>query len=150
MKKIEIRKSNGSKRVFTINEEPSMTDQSFGPEVEVNNIMNQYLKTGQITHLAKSQGVFSDLSDLPDFATALNTVTQAQQAFDQLPSDLRERFGNSPEALMNFIHDENNYDEGVKLGLFNPREQDLTSTKTDQSVKKEKAKKTNDDSNDNN
>lgn len=63
MKLIEIRE-NGSKRVVTINEEPSKTDQSFAKQVNINNIMARYIKTGQLTHLRNQQGVYADMSEI--------------------------------------------------------------------------------------
>lgn len=119
MKKIEIRK-NGTKRVFTVNEEPSKTDPSWKDECDANNIMANYIKTGQIRHLAKAQGLYADVSEIPDLGTALDQVTKAQFAFDSLPSDLRSRFGNSPISFIQFLQDDKNKDEAIKLGIIKP------------------------------
>lgn len=116
MKKIETR-ANGTKRVYTVNEEPSKTDQSFKDEVNVNNIISKFNKTGQISHLAKKQGMYADLSTIEDLHTSLTQVVQAQEAFDSLPAELRRRFGNSPVEMVNFLQDPANDQEAVKLGL---------------------------------
>ena len=80
MKKIELR-PNGTKLVHTVNELPPETDQSFGKECDINHIVKKFIKTGQITHLARRQGFYGDQSQIPDFQTAMDTVTKAQQTF---------------------------------------------------------------------
>lgn len=151
MKVIEIR-PNGTKRVYTRNDEPSKTDQSFSEEVNVNNIMAKYIKTGQIKHLAKNVGLYADVSEIPDLAEALDQVTKAQYAFDALPSNLRTRFQNSPVEMVNFLSDNKNYDEAVSLGLIvkpsppPPSEtQELISELKKQTILRKPAKNTNDD-----
>lgn len=112
---------NGRKRVRIFNTEPSMTQQQFKDETDVNNIMRKYIKTGQITHLNNRKGAYADLSDAKHFEEAMTVIARSQQAFEQLPSHVRARFGNDPQQMLSFIHDKNNYDEGVKLGIFDPK-----------------------------
>jgi len=115
--KIIEKRPNGTKRVATLNEQPSMTDQSFKDEVNVNNIINKFNRTGQISHLAKKSGMYADLSTIEDLHSSLTQVVQAQEAFDSLPAELRRRFGNSPVEMVNFLQDPSNDQEAVKLGL---------------------------------
>lgn len=61
-----------------------------------------------------------DLTHATDYHTAMNVLVQAEQAFKQLPADLRYRFKNDPHQLDMFLHDGNNRDEAVKLGLIAP------------------------------
>ena len=49
-KKIYIDKKTGKRKVVCVNKQPSMTDQSFLPECNVNMIMDRYLKTGVPPH----------------------------------------------------------------------------------------------------
>lgn len=116
--KLISKRANGTKQVVTINNEPSMTDSQWAPQTDVNQIMARYKKTGQVTHLAKIQGSYADVSSIPDLATALNQVTKAQQTFDLLPAELRSRFGNSPVNMVEFLKDSKNRDEAIKLGLI--------------------------------
>ena len=116
MKKFEIRK-NGTLRVHTVNNEPSKTDQSAKKECDVNNIVKKYQTTGMITHLRSGQGNYLDLSEVGDLANSLNVVASAQQKFDQLPSNIRKRFGNSPVQLVEFLSNPKNDPEAIKLGL---------------------------------
>lgn len=115
--KIIEKRANGTTRVYTKNDEPSLTDQSWAKDCDVNNIIAKYIKTGQISHLAKHQGQYADVSAIPDLQSALDQVTKAQQAFDDLPSNLRKRFGNSPVEMVNFLSDPKNDQEAISLGL---------------------------------
>jgi phage internal scaffolding protein len=38
--------------------------------------------------------------------------------FNDLPSSIRSRFGNDPAAFLDFVNDEGNADEMIKLGLI--------------------------------
>lgn len=111
-------KYRSKRQVSTKNTEPSRTDQSFAQITDVNNIMANYVKTGQIKHLAKTQGLYADVSQIPDLDSALTQVTKAQQAFDNLPSHLRTRFGNSPVEFINFLQNNENREEAIKLGII--------------------------------
>src|SRR5882724_5787175 len=53
---------------------PSMTKQEFLDECDINNIVKEYLITGQIAHISAkaAQGAFLDLPDPIDYQTALN------------------------------------------------------------------------------
>jgi len=118
MKTITVRE-NGKRRVATINNQPSKTQQQFKDEVNVNNIMKKYRATGTITHLNNKEGKFADISNAQDYLESIQTITTANEAFHQLPSEIRRRFHNDPAELLEFINDPNNHDEGVKLGIFN-------------------------------
>lgn len=119
MQKVEKR-ANGSKKITTINEEPSLTQQSFKDETNIVHIMKKYHAGQQITHLARNQGRYADLSEIKDYQTSLQTVINAKQAFGILPSEIRKRFLNDPQELLSFLSDPNNRDEAIKLGLINP------------------------------
>lgn len=116
MKKIEVRK-NGSKRVYTENTQPSLTDQSYKEDCDTNTIIKKFLKTGQVTHVAKMAGQFADVSAVPDFHTAMSRVKEAEYAFMQLPSQLRAKHGNDVSKMIDWINDPKNKDEAVELGL---------------------------------
>jgi len=116
MKIIEIR-SNGTKRVATVNTEPSKTDQSQAKACDVNNIIAKYKKTGQLTHLKSKQGTYADLSEVTDLLGALTTVQKAQEAFETLPASLRKKLNNDPVRFIEYLKDPKNDEEAIKLGL---------------------------------
>lgn len=121
MKKDQRNNHKHSLRIRTMNEEPTRTQQQFQADVNVNNIMKRYKKTGQISHLSGRQGQYMDLTSAPDYFEAMQKIATANTAFLNLPAEVRRRFGNDPALLLEFIHNPDNYDEGVKLGLFQPK-----------------------------
>lgn len=100
--------------------DPSLTLQSFKDESDINNIVRKYKKSGVLTHVTSEVAKLGDFADVPDFQTAMNLVTRAQQEFEQLPSVIRKRFSNDPSEFVDFINDENNRDEAIRLGLIKP------------------------------
>lgn len=94
-----------------------LTQQQFADECDINNIMKRYQATGVITHLNGRQPEYGDFSNPVDFQTGLNTVRDAQELFASMPAVIRDRFGNDPMKLLEFIADEKNRDEAVSLGI---------------------------------
>jgi len=116
MKVITVR-PDGSRRVVTRNTEPSLTDQSQAKACDVNQIMIRYKKTGQVTHLAKNQGVYADVSEIPDLTEALNKVSAATAAFETVPAYIRKLVDNDPVKFIEFLQNPQNDDLAIKLGL---------------------------------
>jgi phage internal scaffolding protein len=116
---MKIRKPYNQYRSQTVNTLPSRTKQSDASECEINNIMAKYMRTGAIEHYSTHQGHYSDITG-PDFETAMNIVADANTMFAELPSNLRNRFENSPKRFLEFVQDESNLTEMAELGLTNP------------------------------
>lgn len=133
IKKIEI--INGRVRVGVDPglERVSKTQQQFKDQCDVNKIVAKYKTTGQWLHLTGKRGVFADVSQIGDYHESLNKIQSANAAFAALPAELRLRFNNDPGKLLEFIQDPKNYDEGVKLGIFEPKKLDnvLDANKND-------------------
>lgn len=128
------------KRVATINDQPTMTQQQYKDQVNVNKIMEKYKQTGSIAHLRNSaSGVYADLSQIPDYPTALMQVRQAQEAFEQIPSHIRMKFNNNPALLISYLKDPANYHEAVKYGLLVPKQSQNEQTQTNESQSQSQA-----------
>jgi len=139
LQKITTRE-NGTLRVQTINIEPSMTQQQFEKECDINNIIARYQKTGELTHLNQNRGAFADLSEITTYQDMVNQVMKADETFAALPAQIRKRFENNPQKLIDFLNDEKSYDEALALGLVNPREskpETLAQTKNESKTKNE-------------
>lgn len=105
----------------------SRTKQSFKKECDINVIMAKYQKTGAITHFNKHQQNYG-IADGQTFQDAMNLVCEAQEMFNELPSSIRSRFGNDPAAFLDFVQDESNESEMVKLGLKERSTEDAVVT----------------------
>lgn len=109
---------SGSKRVPTVIEGASMTQQSFKDECDVNVIMSRYLKTGILPdNLSQREAQYLDC-EVQDFQYAMQLVAGAQSLFNNLPSSIRNRFDNDPARLLAFVNDESNAAEAAKMGLL--------------------------------
>jgi phage internal scaffolding protein len=81
-----------------------MTKQNHKAECDINNIIKQYQKTGILNHVANSTAEYLNLPSNFDYQDALNTVIAAEDAFNQLPSKVRDRFSNDPASLLAAIN----------------------------------------------
>lgn len=100
----------------------SRTEQSHKDECDIHKILNQYKRTGIITHITSRQAQFMDLPDAMDFQSSVNTVLEAQKAFSQLPSTVRDRFGNDPAQFLAALGDPAFRPELEALGVFKKSE----------------------------
>jgi len=122
-KKIISVRPNGTKRVQTVNDLPSRTQKQYKDQVNINKIMQKYKATGTITHIRNAaQGVYMDLTQIGDYAESLMQIQRANEAFEQIPAELRIKFQNDPSKLISYLADSKNHEEAVKLGLMVKRE----------------------------
>lgn len=95
----------------------SLTQQQFLEESDINFIANRYGLTGEMPTV-KEPPAYGDFTGVFDYQTAQNALRSAQEAFMELPAKIRSRFQNEPQNLLEFLHDEENRDEAVKLGIL--------------------------------
>jgi len=98
-------------------EEPSLAQQHYRDECDINNILRQFNITGLLPDSPLSPR-YGDFTGILDYHTALNAVIAAEEGFMSLPANLRANFGNDPEQLINFLNNPENKDEAIKLGLI--------------------------------
>lgn len=99
-------------------EDPTLTVQSSKDECDINVIVKRYLRTGELPGVR--QGVYADISGLTDLRDAIHMVNDAEQAFMELPAELRREFDNDPTKLVEFAADPRNRDRAIELGLVDP------------------------------
>lgn len=99
---------------------PSLTKQSFRDEVNINKIIARYEKTGMVEHLNKKAPFYGDVSGLVDYQSALNVVKEAEDLFMGMSAEIRSRFNNDPQLMIEFLSDARNKEEAIKLGIVNP------------------------------
>jgi phage internal scaffolding protein len=92
------------------------TKSEFADEANINNIVKRCMN-GAAMPTGGRTPLFGDFSEVADFTSAQTLIAQANAEFEQLPSDVREKFGNNVSDLMDFLDDETNLDEAIKLGL---------------------------------
>lgn len=101
----------------------SMTRQEFAAEANVNNLLKRYATTGAFYDpltMAKAnrKPLFGDFTHFADFTACQNAIIEAQIAFDSLPVEIREKFNYDPGKLIEWLSDDANREEAIKLGLI--------------------------------
>lgn len=97
-------------------EEPSLAQQHYKDECDINTILERFSITGLLPDSPLSPR-YGDFSGIGDYHTALNRVIAAQDEFEALPAQIRARFDNDPAQLIEFLQNENNRSEAEELGL---------------------------------
>lgn len=98
-------------------DEPSLTQQHFAEECDINEILRRSAQTGQVPVNSKVP-MYGDFTLVPKSLTeAFAVIKQANDLFTSMPWQVRERFGNDPQKMVEFLNDAKNRDEAIKLGL---------------------------------
>lgn len=106
-------------------DQPSQTLQSFKDDADINCIIARFENTGVLvdpTVPVSRTPQFGDFSDMPSYQEAQNVIVAANNAFSDLPSKIRERFGNDPAAYFDFVQSlkegSEDYAEAIRLGII--------------------------------
>ena len=108
-------------------EKSSRTVQSEADMCDLNRIMDRYALPEAFA-FARSvpetrEAIYGDFSTLEDYQTSIAVVRKAEEDFANLPSNIRSYFDNNPANMLQFLQEpEKNYEEGVRLGLFVPKD----------------------------
>lgn len=98
--------------------EESNVQQHFKDQCDINKIAKMVEATGSAEHVKQARERYGDFSELFDVGINMDKAAKAQQLFEQLPTDLRKKVGNSIPNLFNYISQKENFDECVKMGIF--------------------------------
>lgn len=131
--------------------EPSMTLQSCKDECDIHQILERHARTGQLDHANNAIAQYGDYSEVQSYQEALETVRNAHELFEALPSKVREKFSNNPGEFLSFAENPDNQREMAELGLatLRPQTPDLPTSaavkndppKADQSAEAPKSAK---------
>lgn len=97
--------------------DPSLTDQTFKDECDINTIVDRFGISGTLPLVVRPP-TYGDYTGVFDFQTAMNAVRSAEESFMELPAKVRARFHNDPQELLQFVSEEENRAEAIKLGLI--------------------------------
>ena len=113
------------KHAITFDHSLGRTKQSFLHECNINNIMAKFQRTGQINHYAKYAPQYGEITGA-DLMDAMQTIIDADNMFEELPSTLRDRFNNDPAQFLEFIENPENREEMRKYDLVSGRHSDTS------------------------
>lgn len=118
----------------------SKTQQNLKRETDIDYIVERSRKIGMLPNNNRVP-TYQDVSQVPDYQSALHIVINAQKQFDLLDSKIRKRFRNDPSEMMAFLADPANIDEAVKLGMMTKSEAKKEESEKTPMAKAETAKK---------
>lgn len=96
--------------------EPSLAQQQFAEECDINTIVRRFGLTGELPKdLVVPQS--GDFTEVVDYHTAMNIVRKADESFMEMPAEVRSKFNNDPQRFLEFVYDPTNQDEARKLGI---------------------------------
>lgn len=110
-------------RVSITFKKPSKTKQQFKNIANINNLVNQYLSSGEHQHLNPRPPQYGYASG-KDFLESLVIVDDAKQMFAALPSNIRSQFDNDPASFLDFTADPANRTAMAEMGLLTPEAAD--------------------------
>lgn len=96
--------------------QPSLTQQQFKDECDINTIAKNFGLTGQLPPPVYAP-TYGDFTEVEDFQGALHAIQRASASFMELPANVRERFNNDPARFVDFCSDARNAPEMATLGL---------------------------------
>lgn len=121
----------------------SMTQKQFKHECDINNILSKYTEYGYCEHVMNAEPRYLDCSSLTakTFQEHLDFALDFEEHFDSLPQEVRDRFNDDPEEMMEFLSEEENYNEAVALGLL-PKDASREEAKRSEATKGEASSQT--------
>ena len=105
--------------------DPGKTLQEPAEDADINILMKRMgVKDGsQLPYFPDARAIYGDFSEMPtDPVEIADMMHEANLAFLRIPAAVRQRY-RSPEELFQFMNNPENYDEAVKLGLLEKKEQ---------------------------
>jgi phage internal scaffolding protein len=100
-------------------EDPSLTQQQFKEESDINTIVDRFMKSG-VLPTPVNMPQYVDFEGIFDFQTAMNAVRVADENFMRMDAKVRARFNNSPQEFLEFFANPENIPEAIRLGLAIP------------------------------
>lgn len=79
------------------------TKQSMKDECDINVIVARYKMGEDITHVNERAAQYADLSEVPDYRTALDNVIAVEAMFMELSAEDRSKFDNDPALYLDAI-----------------------------------------------
>jgi len=116
MKRKETIRENGTRRVQFFPVDSGLVEQSHKDSCDINSMIAKARRG--VFQPPRSPGSYGDFTGVTDYHSARNQILAAEATFFALPSELRNRFNNDPQEVLDFIDDPENLEECYELGLI--------------------------------
>lgn len=100
-------------------EDETRTQQQFKEECDINTIVERFGLTGELPNNLRVP-INAEFLDIIDYQTALNQLREADDAFMQMPANIRSQFDNDAGRFVDYCSDPANKDQLKKWGLTRP------------------------------
>ena len=96
---------------------PVLTEQQHKNSSDINYIVAQYKKTGVMPEGSRIP-YYVDNTSTPSLEDAFRTVSEAREAFLDLPANIRRLMDNDPAKMEQFLSDSDNTEILIKYGVL--------------------------------
>lgn len=96
-------------------EDPTLAQQHFAEECDINTILERYTSTGLLPE--RNGAFYADFSDVHDYRSSLESIREAEESFLTLPAKTRQLFNNDPGELIHFMSNPDNKSRLAEFGL---------------------------------
>lgn len=103
--------------VTDCSKDKGFTVQADRDEADINKIVARFQSSGQLPPTLHGEPFYGDVSEFGDLQESLIKIQEADRLFMNYPAEVRERFANDKVKLVEFLSDEKNREEAIKLGL---------------------------------
>lgn len=107
----------GKRKVITVLGTEEKTEQAQKHLTDVHALLEPAKKRGLLRHAYDYEGEYDDIPPLT-YEDALNTVAKAEQMFDALPRDIKNKHGNNPSNFLAWAQDPANGEQMLKMGIL--------------------------------
>lgn len=80
----------------------TLVQQQFAEDADINVLVHRFGVTGQMPLGPSAPGIYGDFTGIFDYESARETIRRADQAFMQLSAEVRAKFDNDPQKLIDF------------------------------------------------
>lgn len=101
--------------------EPTMAQQQFAEECDINTIVERFGLTGQLPDNLRMP-ITNEFVETTDYQQSLDKLREADNAFMQMPAKIRAEFENDAGKFVEFVSDPKNVDKCREWGLAKPVE----------------------------
>lgn len=110
---------------------PILTEQQHKEMVDINNIMENYVKNGTLPNYTGRPLLYVDDTNQPTFEEAHDVIAFAKKRFSQLPQNLKNELNNDYRKLETWLTDPDNQARAIKMGLLQPHKPKKTPEKVE-------------------
>ena len=115
-----MKRTNNTKRFqLKFDQNDGRTQQHQKDECDINLIIKRHSPDQLAMIASQNEGNYGDATSI-DYHAAQNIITNANTMFEELPSDIRNKFDNDPASFLDFTSNEANYAEMREMGIMEP------------------------------